>query len=64
MSRRFKSPTMKFGVPLSVPGSRYVEHCYGKHGKGYGHTPPRNSDDRADPDQRATAALARRRLLP
>jgi len=44
MSRRFKSPTMKFGVPLSVPGSRYVEHCYGMHGKGYGHTPPRNSD--------------------
>ena len=44
MSRRFKSPTMKFGVPLSVPGSRYVEPCYGKHGKGYGHTPPRNSE--------------------
>jgi hypothetical protein len=43
MSRRFKSPTMKFGVPLSVPGSRYVEHCYGKHGKAYGHTPPRNA---------------------
>jgi len=44
MSRRFKSATMKFGVPLSVPGSRYVEHCYGKHGKGYGHTPPSNSE--------------------
>jgi hypothetical protein len=43
MSRRFKSPTMKFGVPLSVPASRYVEHCYGSHGKGYGRTPPRNS---------------------
>jgi hypothetical protein len=42
-TRRFKSPTMKFGVPLSVPGSRYVERCYGKHGKGYAHTPPRNS---------------------
>jgi len=23
-TRRFKSATMKFGVPLSVPGSRYV----------------------------------------
>src|SRR4051812_9455107 len=43
MSRRFKSPTMKFGVPLSVAGSRYVEHCYGSHGKGYGSTPPRDS---------------------
>jgi len=43
MSRRYKSSTMKFGVPLSVPGSRYVEHCYGSHGKGYGRTPPRNS---------------------
>ena len=43
MGRRFKSSTMRFGVPLSVPGSRYVEHCYAKHGKGYAHTPPRNS---------------------
>ena len=43
MSRRYKSSTMKFGVPLSVPGSRYVEHCYGMHGKGYGGCPPRNS---------------------
>ncbi|MGH8171560.1 MAG: hypothetical protein ACREPX_00340 [Rhodanobacteraceae bacterium] len=43
MSRRFKSPTMKFGVPLSVPGSRYVEHCYAKHGKAYGKTPPDGS---------------------
>ena len=43
MSRRFKSRTMKFGVPLSVPGSRYVEHCYGKHGKGCGGAPPLNS---------------------
>jgi hypothetical protein len=24
-TRRFKSPTMKFGIPLVVPGSRYVE---------------------------------------
>jgi len=39
-TRRFKSPTMKFGVPLSVPGSRYIERCYAKHGKGYAHTPP------------------------
>ena len=31
-TRRFKSATMKFGVPLSVPGSRYVERCYGFHG--------------------------------
>jgi len=23
-TRRFKSAAMKFGVPLSVPGSRYV----------------------------------------
>ncbi len=43
-TRRFKSATMKFGVPLSVPGSRHVERCYGKHGKGYAHTPPRHSD--------------------
>lgn len=43
MNRRYKSSTMKFGVPLSVPGSRYVEHCYGSHGKGYGGSPPRNS---------------------
>lgn len=43
MSRRHKSSTMKFGVPLSVPSSRYVEHCYAKHGKGYAQTPPRNS---------------------
>jgi len=43
MSRRYKSATMKFGVPLAVPGSRYVERCYAKHGKAYGHTPPRNS---------------------
>jgi len=42
-TRRFKSATMKFGVPLSVPGSRYVERCYGKHGKGYARTPPRYS---------------------
>ena len=42
--RRFKSPTMKFGVPLSVPSSRYVERCYGMHGKGYGGCPPRQSE--------------------
>jgi hypothetical protein len=34
---------MRFGVPLSVAGSRYVEHCYGSHGKGYSGTPPRSS---------------------
>jgi hypothetical protein len=34
---------MRFGVPLSVPGPRYVERCYGKHGKGYARTPPRYS---------------------
>jgi len=44
MSRRFKSPTMRFDVPLSVPSSRYVEHCYGRHGKGFGGCPPRNSE--------------------
>ena len=43
MSRRFKSRTMRFGIPLSVPGSRYIEQCYAKHGKGYAQTPPRNS---------------------
>lgn len=43
MSRRFTTSTMKFGVPLSVPGSRYVEHCYGKHGKGYGGVPLHDS---------------------
>ena len=39
MARRFKSHTMKFGVPLAVPGSRHVERCYGLHGKGYGGRP-------------------------
>lgn len=43
MSRRYKSSAMKFGVPLSVPGSRHVEHCYAAHGKGYARTPPRHS---------------------
>lgn len=43
-TRRFKSITMKFGVPLSVPGSRYVEHCYGSHGAGYAHTPPTGAE--------------------
>jgi len=38
-SRRFKSVTMKFGVPLSVPGSRQVERCYGMHGKGFAGSP-------------------------
>jgi len=42
--RRFKSATMKFGVPLSVPSSRYVERCYGEHGKAFAKTPPRNSE--------------------
>lgn len=42
--RRFKSSTMKFGVPLAVAGSRYVEPCYGLHGKGYGAHPPRGAD--------------------
>ena len=42
-TRRFKSATMKFGVPLSVPGSLHIERCYGKHGKGYARTPPRYS---------------------
>lgn len=40
---RFKTRAMKVGVPLSVPGSRYVERCYGMHGKGHGNTPPRHS---------------------
>jgi hypothetical protein len=44
MTRRFKSRTMRFGVPLSVPGSLRVERCYGKHGKGYGGCPPRASN--------------------
>lgn len=44
MSRRFKSPTMRFGVPLSVPASLHVERCYGKHGKGYGGCPARGSN--------------------
>jgi hypothetical protein len=43
MSRRYKSRTMKFGVPLSLPGSRYIEHCYAAPGKGYDGTPPSNS---------------------
>jgi len=43
-TRCFKSRTMRFGVPLSVPGSRYVELCYGKHGKAYAQTPPRHSE--------------------
>jgi hypothetical protein len=44
MGRRFKSSTMRFGVPLSVPGSRHVKRCYGKHGKGFGGCPPRRSN--------------------
>jgi|GEM_PF-2765313 len=43
MSRRYKSATMKFGVPLAVSGSRYVERCYAKHGKAYGKVPPRDT---------------------
>lgn len=44
MSRRFKTGTMRFGVPLSVPASLHVERCYGMHGKGYAGCPPRSSD--------------------
>lgn len=44
MGRRLRSSTMRFGVPLSVPGSRHVERCYGKHGKGFGGCPPRRSN--------------------
>lgn len=44
MSRRYKSRTMRFGVPLSVPGSRYVERCYAAHGKGFAGSPPRASE--------------------
>jgi hypothetical protein len=36
MSRRYKSATMKFGVPLALPTSKRVFHCYASHGKGYG----------------------------
>jgi hypothetical protein len=43
MSRRFKSSTMRFGVPLSVPGSRYVERCYGMHGKSFAGCPHEGS---------------------
>jgi len=43
LSRCFKSRTMRFGVPLSVPGARYVEHCYSRHGKGFAATPPPGS---------------------
>ena len=44
MSRRYKSVTMRFNVPLSVPSSRYVEHCYGRHGKGFAAAPPLGSN--------------------
>lgn len=44
MSRRTRSRALRFGVPLSVPGSLHVERCYGKHGKAYGGCPPRNSE--------------------
>jgi hypothetical protein len=39
-SRRCKSRTMKFGIPLSVAGSRHVEHCYALHGAAYAHPAP------------------------
>jgi len=39
-SRRYKSHTMKFGIPLSVAGSRHVEHCYSFHGAAYAHPAP------------------------
>jgi hypothetical protein len=39
-TRRFKSKTMKFGVPLSIAGSRYVERCYSFHGAAYAHPAP------------------------
>jgi hypothetical protein len=39
-SRRYKSHTMKFGIPLSVAGSRHVERCYGFHGAAYAHPAP------------------------
>ena len=42
MSRRFKSATMKFGVPLALPTSRRVLHCYASHGKAYGFALPRS----------------------
>ena len=45
MIRRYKSSTMKFRVPLSVPASRYVEHCYGAHGKGFAGCPPEGAFD-------------------
>ena len=38
-TRRFKSVTMKFGVPLAVRGSRRVERCYAMHGKGFAGSP-------------------------
>jgi hypothetical protein len=42
MSRRFKSKTMKFGIPLATPESKRVFHCYASHGKAYGAAVPRN----------------------
>jgi hypothetical protein len=36
MSRRFKSATRKFGLPLVTAESKRVFHCYASEGKGYG----------------------------
>jgi hypothetical protein len=44
MSRRYKSVTMKFGLPLALPTSRVVFRCYASHGIAYARTPPASSD--------------------
>ena len=64
MSRRFKSRTMWFGVPLSVPSSRSIERCYGRHGKGFAGCPPPRSELPAHPDQRRAKTVDCRRRLP
>jgi hypothetical protein len=66
-TRRVKSATMRFGVPLPVPGSRYVEVYYGKHGKAYAQTPLRHSDIElvlmnVRPQRRAVACVRGLRL--
>jgi len=33
---RYKSRTMRFGLPLALADSKRVFYCYASHGKGYG----------------------------
>ena len=63
MSRRFKSRTMRFGVPLSIPGSRCAERCYGRHGIAFAATPPLGSNLEKNDSATALSQQLRRRLM-